>query len=182
MRHPDDETDEPVDLPIESSPRPVHRDRKKEHKPAPPMPVAVVLDAARMVIASLRCDLLEHSLHIGGRARFVVDRDPDNVDADLLVELVRGLHKELVARGLDPQDYDLEIESPGNHRLLSTPRHLERFRGQRVRAVLTTPIEGRGSVVGKLIGVEDGKPVVLSDDGRRITLDPGEVREIRLHG
>lgn len=157
------------------------RMRKKDKKPAPPMPTSVVLEAAQAVVTALRCELLEHSLYPGGRARFVVDRDPGVVDADLLVDLVRGLHQELTTRGLDPTDYEIEFESPGNHRLLSTPRHVERFVGQRVRALLTVPIEGRSSIVGKLLGIDAGRPVVLSDDGHRVALEPHEIRELRLH-
>ena len=60
-------------------------------------------------------------------------------------------------------EYSLEVSSPGDDRPLFRPEHYERFIGHRIRARLVVPVDGRRSVTGPIVGVEDGKVVVEED-------------------
>jgi ribosome maturation factor RimP len=60
-------------------------------------------------------------------------------------------------------EYSLEVSSPGDDRPLFRLQHYERFIGHRIRVRLAVPVDGRRSVTGPIVSVEDGKVVVEED-------------------
>jgi len=59
-----------------------------------------------------------------------------------------------------PGAYMLEVSSPGIDRPLRTLEHFERFAGERVVVKTTSPIDGRSTFSGMLVGVEDNNVIV----------------------
>ena len=69
-------------------------------------------------------------------------------------------------------EYSLEVSSPGDDRPLFRLEHYERFIGHRIRARLAVPVDGRRSVTGPIVSVEDGKVVVEEDSVQwRLAMD-----------
>ena len=67
------------------------------------------------------------------------------------------------------ENYDLEISSPGLDRLLFEPAQFERFKGQKARLKLITPMEGRRKLEGLLAGTE-GDTVLLDVAGEMVCI------------
>lgn len=156
--------------------------RKKRGEPlAPPPPREEVYELAARVAARFDCEIVERSYSPRGSVRIVVDREPQPVDTDLLVDLIRAFRAELAAAGRDPGTLRIEFESPGSRRLLTTARHFERFRGRRVTVRFADPErEGRPQGVFLLEGTENGLPVVRDEEGRRLVLPRSRYASIRL--
>ena len=70
------------------------------------------------------------------------------------------------------ENYDLEISSPGLDRPLFELAHFDRFKGQKARLKLMTPVEGRRKLQGILAGVEGGS--VLMDEAGELYRIPFE--------
>ena len=72
---------------------------------------------------------------------------------------------ETVHRAIDPiidehdpieNSYHLEVSSPGIERVLRTPEHIEAWAGEEVEAKLFAALDGKKSLRGILVGIEDG--------------------------
>jgi len=61
-------------------------------------------------------------------------------------------------------EYSLEVSSPGDDRPLFRLEHFKRFIGHTIRARLVVPVDGRRSVTGHIVGIEDGKVVVEEEN------------------
>lgn len=61
-------------------------------------------------------------------------------------------------------EYSLEVSSPGDDRPLFRLEHYQRFIGHLIRVRLVVPIDGRRSVTGHIVAIEDGKVVVEEDE------------------
>lgn len=159
------------------------RDRRPPpERPRPSVPVEVVLDAQRRALAAFPdVEVLEESYSSNLVLRLVLDRAGAAVDAALLTAVLIQLRRELRAANLDPGDFRLEVDSPGERRLLTNSRQFELYRGQRVRVHFAPDPSGpKPPLIGTLVAVEDGRPRVRADDGSEQLLGPGEYRQIRL--
>src|SRR5690606_12991054 len=88
-----------------------------------------ILAIAGAVVATRGCELLERTVSDTRRIRLVVDRESAAPDTKLLVGLIRATREALAAAGIDPGGFDIEVDSPGEERVLLDARHFERFRG-----------------------------------------------------
>ena len=80
-----------------------------------------------------------------------------------------------------PGAYMLEVSSPGIDRPLRTAEHFERFAGETVVVKTKSPVEGRSSFTGVLLGFEDGK-VLVECDGARCVLPLELVKRANVKG
>jgi ribosome maturation factor RimP len=76
--------------------------------------------------------------------------------------------------------YELEVSSPGIERPITTLESVERFAGRRVAVATFEPREGRRHWEGDLLGPNDGKAGVRTDDGQEFWFDWAEVKTARL--
>jgi ribosome maturation factor RimP len=75
--------------------------------------------------------------------------------------------------------YQLEVSSPGLDRVLRTPRHYQRFLGERVHMELATARDGRRRYTGTLVSAdEDG--IELNVDGMKVMARLVEIGQTRL--
>jgi len=76
--------------------------------------------------------------------------------------------------------YTLEVSSPGLDRPLRTLADYERFHEHLVRIIMTIPIQGRSTIVGRLKGVE-GQTVFVQDEHTRVVPVPvTQIKHARL--
>jgi len=164
-----------------------HDKRKPPREPAnrsSPISKDAVLRIARAAVEACDAEPLELTYGPGDFLRVVVDRAEPPIDTDLLVRVIRELHSSLREDEIDPGDMRIEVDSPGERRVLTTPEHFTRFRGERIRVTLTRDIDGRDHLVGRLLTIPSahGGAVDIEDDnGTRHSLGAGDWEAMRLH-
>ena len=92
---------------------------------------------------------------------------------------------ERVHRAIDPiidecdpiEDfYYLDVSSPGIERELRTEEHINLSIGERVEAKLFAAKDGKKSIIGELVGLEDGN--VIIDAGERVSIARSEISKL----
>ena len=103
--------------------------------------------------------------------RLFIDRAPDpalppgsGVTLDDCVAVSREIGRLLDVEDVIDGPYNLEVSSPGLDRPLTKPTDYQRFAGRKVRIKMRTP-EGRRTVTGRLIGLENGQ-IRVESQGR----------------
>lgn len=111
--------------------------------------------------------------------RVYLDRE-DGVTIDHCEAVSRALSDKLDE--VDPIEgsYVLEVSSPGADRALRKPEHFARFMGEKVEVRLYRPRNGAKSVVGELVGYEDGD-VTVQTPQETVTFPKQDVAQVRLY-
>ena len=124
--------------------------------------------------------LLEFSPHKGSAmVRLFIDA-PGGItlgDCERVSREVEGL---LDVEDPIPQNYRLEVSSPGLDRPLVKPEHFERFAGQVAKVLLVAPKDGRRRFQGVLKGVKDGQAVLETADAGTVSLALDQIERARL--
>ncbi len=110
------------------------------------------------------------------------DFEPDpgeGVEVDECAEVSRYLEAYLDAEEGIPENYVLEVSSPGLERPLASLDELERAVGNRVQLVTREQIDGQNKVIGTLEALE-GDVLDIEVDGRSFTIDWDDVKQARL--
>ena len=83
---------------------------------------------------------------------------------------------------LDGMDYSLEVSSPGLDRKLFTLEQCRSYEGSKVKLSLHTPVtdSDRKNFSGVLSSVDDSNIINILVDGKELSIDFVNVREIRL--
>ena len=97
--------------------------------------------------------------------RIYIDK-PQGVGIDDCVEMSRAIDPVLDQEDPVPDEYVLEVSSPGINRRLSRPEHFDAYMGEPVRARLIRPLEdGTKELEGLLIDADqEGFELQLSED------------------
>ncbi len=161
--------------------RPIRHDKFRDLPSGPPPPREFLFGMVAAAAAAHGLEILDLSLSFGGTFRVVLDKDdPGGVGSEDLTRFLFEVRDRIRDAGHDPGDLRIELDSPGERRLLTTARHFERFTGRRVRAYFRTPQDGKEHVVGNLLGHEEGRARVQDGDGVVHLLDPAVVKSIHL--
>lgn len=124
--------------------------------------------------------LLEFNAHKGSAlVRLFVDA-PGGVtlgDCEKVSREVEGL---LDVKDPIPQNYRLEVSSPGLDRPLVKPAHYERFTGAVAKVTLLAPHGGRRKFQGVLRGVRSENVVLETADAGTVELALGNIERARL--
>lgn len=75
--------------------------------------------------------------------------------------------------------YTLEVSSPGLDRPLFTPQHYAQFAGERIKARLRVPVDGRRNLTGVLTQVTDDG-VTVDVEGVLVTVTFDQIDRARL--
>jgi ribosome maturation factor RimP len=76
------------------------------------------------------------------------------------------------------QSYFLEVSSPGLDRPLKTERDFVKYKGEEVEVKLFQPIDGNKIFEGELIGLVDGRVVILQD-GKELSFEKEKTAIVR---
>lgn len=105
-----------------------------------------------------------------------LDRDEEPVDTVLLMRVIKALRRRIFDMDEDPGEYRIEVDTPGDRRLLITARHFERFAGESVRLYYEDGQRERVTLLGP-----DGESARVRDEGgEERSIDPSSVEAIRL--
>jgi ribosome maturation factor RimP len=113
------------------------------------------------------------------RLRLVVDTDR-GVTMDDCIRATHATEEALRIAGYDPEDFTINVESPGADRKLTTEHDFERFRGKEVRVTLTSDLDGRRKVVG-ILGPVNAERIELTEQKRNVSIERSAVKEVRLY-
>ena len=124
--------------------------------------------------------LLEFNAHKGsGLVRLFIDA-PGGITVGDCERVSREVEGILDVEDPIPQNYRLEVSSPGLDRPLVKPGHFERFAGQVARVQLAAPRAGRRKFQGVLRGMHDERVVVETPDAGTVELPLREIERARL--
>lgn len=105
----------------------------------------------------------------------------EGVSVDECAEVSRYLEAYLDADDRVPEDYVLEVSSPGLERPLKKPRHIEDAVGERVQLVTRKQVAGKNKFVAQLVSFEDGVLELEVDElDETAELEWEDVAEARL--
>jgi ribosome maturation factor RimP len=124
--------------------------------------------------------LLEFSPHKGSAmVRLFIDA-PGGITLGDCERVSREVEGVLDVEDPIPQNYRLEVSSPGLDRPLVKPAHYERFVGQVAKVQLIGPKAGRRKFQGVLKGLKDGQVVLETVDAGTVELKLDEIERARL--
>lgn len=113
--------------------------------------------------------------------RIFIDKS-EGVSIDDCVELTRAVNPVLDSEDPIPQEYTLEVSSPGINRKLTRPEHFKAFLEAPVHVKLIRPMEnGVRELEGILIDVqENGDFEVITDEETTVTFTKKECASVNL--
>ena len=80
-----------------------------------------------------------------------------------------------------PGAYTVQVSSPGIDRPLRTLDHFDRFAGERVQVKTTSPIDGRSTFTGDLLGT-NGQDVLVDCDGSKYSIPLSAIKRANVKG
>jgi ribosome maturation factor RimP len=112
-------------------------------------------------------------------------RTGEGITIDLCTDISRELSLLLDESDVVPDNYSLEVGSPGVERALYTRHDYVRFNGQDVKLKLTDALEedgfaGQHSVRGTLVGIDDAERVLLQTDHGTLPIPLGSISSAKL--
>ncbi len=106
--------------------------------------------------------------------RIYIDKE-GGVGIDDCVDMTHAIDPVLDREDPVPQEYVLEVSSPGIDRKLERPEHFQAYLGRPVRARLIRPLEdGSRELEGLLINAENGKLELQLDEETSAALEKKE--------
>ncbi len=102
------------------------------------------------------------------------------VSTDDCEKVSRFLSEELDRLDPIPQNYYLEVSSPGMDRVLLRDKDFARFAGEIVDINLYKAVDGRKTYQGTLVGIENEKIVITDEKNNRIEFPRELVSKTRL--
>lgn len=83
---------------------------------------------------------------------------------------------------LIPDNYMLEVSSPGLDRVLKKDKDFIRYIGEEVDVKLFAPLDGKKAFTARLLGLGDEGALLLEmEDGEQMTLSRDKISQVRLH-
>ena len=112
--------------------------------------------------------------------RIFIDKD-GGVGIDDCVDMTHAINPVLDKEDPIPQEYLLEVSSPGLNRKLARPEHFQAYLGQPVRVKLIRPLENGARVLeGELLRAEPGEFELQLDEDTSVTLEKKECASVNL--
>ncbi|MGC3980152.1 MAG: ribosome maturation factor RimP [Steroidobacteraceae bacterium] len=114
----------------------------------------------------------------GGMLRLYID-SPDGIDLEACEKVSRAVSALMDEVDPIPDEYTLEVSSPGMDRVLRTAEHFARYVGERANVEMVLPVNGRRRFLGKILAVQDGG-LSLEQDGQPVQLSLEGISKARL--
>lgn len=132
-------------------------------------------------IEGLGYELIDLELKLGGRngvVRVFIDRE-EGIALEDCERVSRQVSAILDVEDPIPQNYSLEVSSPGLDRRLTKIEHFRRFAGEDARIKLRSPLDGRRNFRGAISAVDD-ENIEVEVDGVTHRLAMASIESARL--
>lgn len=110
--------------------------------------------------------------------RVFIDK-PGGISLDDCQAVSKELGKALDERDPIPQNYMLEVSSPGLDRPLKKEKDFKRYEGRKVRVHTFAPYDGKKEFMGELAGLRDDE-ILLLMDGETLAIPRDKAAIVRL--
>ena len=104
---------------------------------------------------------------------------PDGIGLEDCEKMSKALSAILDEEDPIPQNYVLEVSSPGLDRPLKSDKDFELFKGYRIKLKTFSPFEGKKQFNGSLVGLEEDQIVFLSEEEEK-RIPRAQVSLVRL--
>jgi len=141
-----------------------------------------VLEIAERIASSAGLELVEAEWKGGskqGALRIYIDK-PEGVTHGDCATVSRQLSTILDVEDFFPEQYSLEVSSPGLDRKLFKAADYERFAGRKAKLRLRDSIEGAKHLTGRIEGLKDGKVAIETGDGSSAIFALEDIEQARL--
>lgn len=131
-----------------------------------------IQELVRPIVEEQGCELVDVEYLKEGQnwfLRLYIDQ-PGGIKLTDCEKISKAVDLLLDENDIIPHRYYLEVSSPGIERPLKTRKDFERFARHRVTINTYTPVEGKKSISGMLLGLKDGAVVI--EDGDFVTSIP----------
>lgn len=112
--------------------------------------------------------------------RIFADKESDRISLDECEAISRKISEALDISDPIPENYVLEVSSPGIERRLRTPEHFEKYLGETIDIGLYKAIEGSKFMTGKLISFENEK-ITIETNNSEMSIMQSETTSVKLH-
>lgn len=106
---------------------------------------------------------------------------PDGINLDDCEKVSRPISDLLDINDPLPDSYYLEVSSPGINRYLYTSEHLNRFKGSQLSIKLNNPLDGKKTLIGRLVDFSDSE-ININVDPNQILVPRSNIKSINLEG
>lgn len=145
--------------------------------------VAVTEGVAAPIATNLGLELIDVEYVKEGAAwylRLYVDK-PGGVGLDDCQAVSEAVGTKLDEIDPIPDNYYLEVSSPGIERPLKKDRDFERYTGREVLINTFAPMDGQKDFLGELLGLVEDHVQMRLRDGREISLPKDKISKANLH-
>ncbi len=110
----------------------------------------------------------------------LVDGEYGYMSSDDCETVSRFLSEKLDKADPIPQEYYLEVSSPGLDRQLITQKDFDRFAGQAVEIRLYKALDGKKMLEGTLVGLKDGIITIADEKGNETAVPQESAAKVNL--
>ena len=132
-------------------------------------------------VERLGYELADLEVRLGGKGgviRLFIDK-PEGIGLEDCEKVSRAVSAILDVEDPVPNNYDLEVSSPGLDRKLTKVEHFQRFMGETVKVQTRFPIAGRRRFRGKLLSMDENT-IEVEVDGELHSLALATIDTARL--
>ena len=124
--------------------------------------------------------LLEYAAHRGSSLLRLFIDGPNGVTLGDCEKVSREVEGRLDVEDPIPQNYRLEVSSPGLDRPLVKPGHFQKYSGQQAKIQMLAPQAGRRKFQGVLRGMKNDCVLIETTDAGTVELAIGQIERARL--
>ncbi|MBQ2932902.1 MAG: ribosome maturation factor RimP [Clostridia bacterium] len=142
-----------------------------------------ILDLAKPIAEENDCYIYDLEYLKEGKSRTLrifADKEGGGISLDECEAISRKLSEELDKKDPIPENYMLEVSSPGIERRLRNPEHFSRYIGETIDIGLYKAENGSKTLSGKLVSFEDGK-ITLETESGNVSIMQSETTGVKLH-
>lgn len=136
------------------------------------------------VVESMGYEAVRISLNGQVRQTLQVMIDVNNGSREITVDdcakVSRALSKVLDEKDPLPNQYTLEVSSPGIDRPLTKPQHFMRFKGYQAKLETTEIVDGRKRIKGQILDVDASNHVHILMDNKEYVVDFANIAKAKL--
>jgi ribosome maturation factor RimP len=142
-----------------------------------------ILEISRPVAEENGCYIYDIEYVKEGKTRtlrILADKEDGRISLDECEAINRRISELLDVSDPIPENYMLEVSSPGIERRLRTPEHFNKYIGEIVDIGLYKPINNSKSITGRLLSFEDQK-ITIETEENQLSIMQSETTSVKLH-